>query len=250
MSHAVKLDVFEGPLDLLLHLVSKERLDVAEVSISTITEEYLATLRKMERIELDLATNFLVLAATLLELKSLKLLPDRSLEDPELAALLEERDHLLHRLIEYSMFKGAAAAIANRLKENSGFFSRTADIPEELRRSAPDLLEGVSADDLAETLGGLEAPKPKQEVSLTHVSPIKVNLAEVVDKMTAEVKAKGSSSFRKLCRAATTRIEVVVNFLALLELFKDQSVELEQETHFSDIIVRWRTPVRPESKEA
>lgn len=248
MVHAVKLDVFEGPLDLLLHLVSKERVAVSEISISTITEEYLQALRKMDRIELDLATSFLVLAATLLELKTVKLLPGRGVDDPELAALLEERDHLLHRLIEYSMFKGAAAAIFNGLEANEGHYNRTADVPEELRGKVPDLLENVDPADLAQLMARIGAPKPRTEVPMDHVSPITVSLAEALDNMVAEIRATGTTSFRKLCRTATNRIDIVINFLALLELFKNQSVELEQPTHFSDIVVRWRTPASEEDR--
>ncbi|MGH2690409.1 MAG: segregation/condensation protein A, partial [Actinomycetota bacterium] len=102
MTYSVRLDAFEGPLDLLLHLVSRERMDVAEISISAITEEFLRSIDPLQELDLDAASGFLVLAATLLELKSLKLLPRRVAVDPEVAALLEERDRLLHRLVEYS----------------------------------------------------------------------------------------------------------------------------------------------------
>ncbi|MGH7425429.1 MAG: segregation and condensation protein A, partial [Candidatus Methylomirabilales bacterium] len=124
MSFPVRLEVFEGPLGLLLHLISRQRLDVAEVSISTITDEYLKAIGELPEMDLEAATAFLVLAATLLELKSLKLLPVACPADPELAALLEERDLLLHRLIEYSAFKRAAGALAELLDENDGYHPR------------------------------------------------------------------------------------------------------------------------------
>lgn len=242
MPYTVKLDVFEGPLDLLLHLVSKERVDVAQISISTITEEYLRAVRAMEEVELDLASSFLILAATLLELKTIKLLPKRGLDDPELAALLEERDHLIHRLIEYSTFKGAADALEATLKENEGHYPRIADVPEELIHAAPDILEGVTANHLADLADGALAPKPEVHVDTTIVAPIRVSVREMIDQIAEEIRDKTTTSFKELCSAVTARIEVIVRFLALLELYKSQSVDIEQTVPFGEIVVRWRQP--------
>jgi segregation and condensation protein A len=241
MSYEVTLDVFQGPLDLLLHLVSRERVDVAEVSISSITEEYLRAVRKMEEVDLELASSFLVLAATLLELKSLKLLPKRD-DDPELAGLLEERDHLLHRLVEFSTFKGAAAAIADALVRNEGFFSRVADVPEELIPAAGDLMEGVTAQQILELARGALAPKAVEKVDMTYVAPIRVSVREMVDELAEQIKEAGATSFRELCARISNRIEIVVRFLALLELFKAESIEMEQVRPFAEISIRWRNP--------
>lgn len=242
MTYAVRLDVYEGPLDLLLHLVSKESVDVAEISISSITEEYLREIRKLQEIDLEVASSFLVLAATLLELKSLKLLPDRGRQDPELAALLEERDHLLHRLIEYATFKGAAARIVEELERNLGFVSRSAEIPEEIAASTPDLLEGITLEGLSAAAAGALRPKPAPVVDTTHIAPIRVSVRETIDLIMKEMRDKRTATFSELCRAAAARIEVIVNFLALLELFRMNSVELEQSRPFGDIVVRWKEP--------
>ena len=242
MSYAVRLEVFEGPLDLLLHLVSKERVDVADVSISTITDEYLRAVKEMGEIDLNVASSFLVLAATLLELKSMKLLPKRLDIDPDLAALLEERDHLLHRLIEYATFKQAADVFNQRLVANEGYFVRVADLPTELLPKLPDIFEGLTAETLAAAAARVLAPKPLTIVDTSHVTEIRVSVREMVDMLAEQIQTRRSTSFTELCRDIKERIEVIVRFLALLELFKSQSVDLEQVNPFDDIVIRWRQP--------
>lgn len=242
MTHEVRLEVFEGPLDLLLHLVSKERLDVAEISISSITDEYLRTLKKVEEFDLETVSSFLLLAATLLELKSFKLLPGGHADDPELAALLEERDHLIHRLIEYSTFKKVSGAIAVGLERGRGYFPRVADIPEELVGVAPDLLEGVKIDSLARAASRLFAPKALPAVDVSYIAPIRVSVRETIDLLEQEIRLSRTTSFRDLCAQVSSRIEVIVRFLALLEMFRTESVDLEQPRPFDEIVVRWRHP--------
>src|SRR5260370_5825414 len=141
VSFPVHQDVFEGPVDLLLQLVSKERVGAAEVTIAAIPDDFLGAMEALGSLDLDAASSFLVLAATLLELKSLKLLP-REEADPEMAALLEERDRLLQRLVEYATFKGAADALSWALEANEGYFTRTGGGPDELRPAPPDLPGG------------------------------------------------------------------------------------------------------------
>lgn len=242
MSHAVRLDVFEGPLDLLLHLVSKERVDVAEISISTITDEYLRTLKKMDEFDLETVSSFLLLAATLLELKSLKLLPGGYEDDPELAALLEERDHLIHRLIEYSTFKKVAGVISDGLAQGRGYFPRIADIPEEFLHKAPDLLEGVKVETLMTAASRMFAPRATPAVDVSFIAPIRVSVRETIDLLQEQIRTKRTTSFRDLCNEVSSRIEVIVRFLALLELFRTESVDIEQPQPFDEIVVRWRQP--------
>lgn len=254
MSYAVRLDVFEGPLDLLLQLVSKERVDVADISISTITDDYLQAVKHMEKIDLDLASAFLVLAATLLELKSYKLLPKKVIDDPELAALLEERDHLVHRLIEYSTFKRAAESMKGMLAENEDFHTRTPQIPPELAPALPDIFAGLTVNMLAEAAVGVFAPRSQPVVDLSHVTPMKVSVREMIELLADQIQVLGSSHFSEIRRHAADRIGVIVRFLALLELFKRQSVDLEQPEPFGDIVIRWRQPMaepwkRPENDE-
>jgi len=242
MSYPVKLEVFEGPLDLLLQLVSKERVDISEVSISTITDEYLQAVKSMEELDLDMASSFLVLAATLLELKSVRLLPRRTIEDPELAALLEERDHLLHRLVEYSTFKNASSTLVELLRKNEGFVPRQADIPEELHPALPNIMEGITAAKLAAAASKVLAPKPEPIVDISHVTAIRVSVREMIDLLSDQISASGSVRFSELRAQSSGRIEVIVRFLAILEMFKRQQVELEQLAPFEEIVIRYRQP--------
>jgi segregation and condensation protein A len=243
MTYSVRIDAFEGPLDLLLHLVSRERVDVAEISIAAITEEFLRSVEELDEIDLDVASGFLVLAATLLELKSLKLLPRRVVVDPEVAALLEERDRLLHRLVEYSTFKGAADALAGVFKANEGYFVREASVPEELVPAIPDVMRGVTPAKLAKTAAKVFTPREPVPVDISHMGPVRISVREVIRELEGRLREMGVASFSDLCRGSEERIEVVVRFLALLELVKSDSVEVEQRSPFADIVVRWRRPM-------
>jgi segregation and condensation protein A len=239
VTYAVKLDVYEGPLDLLLQLVSKERLNVADICIADVTEEFLRAMDQMGEVDLETASSFLVLAATLLELKSLKLLPDRNPVDPDIKLLLEERDRLLHRLIVYSSFKDAAAKLSLLFNENAGYHSRIADLPTELIPSAPDLFQGLTPQILASAAAAALTPAQKPEVDTSHLTPIRVSLPEMVERLRAQIRMARNSSFRRLCAGASARIEVVVSFLAVLELFKAEVVELDQTQPFGDIGISW-----------
>jgi segregation and condensation protein A len=248
MTYSVRLDAFEGPLDLLLHLVSRERVDVAEISISAITDEFLRSIDPLREIDLDAASGFLVLAATLLELKSLKLLPRRVAVDPEVAALLEERDRLLHRLVGYSTFKGAADFMAGALRANEGYFTRDSGVPEEFVPAIPDVMEGVTPQMLAKAAVRALAPRERTPVDTSHMGPVRISVREVVRQLDRLLREAGVASFRDLCRGSE-RIEFVVRFLALLELVKGDYVDVEQQSPFSDIVVRYRRPIgrdRPE----
>ena len=239
MTYAVKLDVYEGPLDLLLQLVSSQRVNVADICIADVTEEFLRVMDQMGEVDLETASSFLILAATLLELKSLKLLPDRNPADPEIKLLLEERDRLLHRLIVYSSFKEAGAKLSLMLNENAGFHSRIADLPDELIPASPDIFLGLAPHMLVSAAAAALTPAEKAEVDTSHLTPIKVSLHEMVERLRSEIRSAGSSSFRRLCAGASARIDVVVSFLAVLELFKAEAVELDQSQPFGDISVSW-----------
>lgn len=244
MTYSVSLDAFEGPLDLLLHLVSRERVDVSEISVATITEEYLHSIEGLDELDLDVASGFLVLAATLLELKSLKLLPRRTVVDPEVAAVLEERDRLLHRLVEYSTFKGAADALAVAVRANEGFHVRDAGVPDELVASIPDVVTNLTPARLAKVAMNVMAPRERAaRVDTSHMQPIRVSVHEVIRQLTTRLSEIGVASFRELCAGSRERIDVVVHFLALLELVKGDNVVVEQARPFADIVVRWRRPI-------
>lgn len=242
MTYAVKLDVFEGPLDLLLHLISKERVNVADVCIADVTEEYLSATAALGEVDLETASSFLVLAATLLELKSLKLLPSRSTADPDLKLLLEERDRLLHRLIVYATFKQAATRLGERLAENAGYHPRSAELPEELAPAAPDIFRSLTPEMLAKAAARALTPPDQPSVDTSHITRVTVSLEEMVAQLRARLETEKISSFRQLCGSARGRIEVVLALLAVLELFKNQAVDIEQASPFGDIEISWKQP--------
>jgi segregation and condensation protein A len=247
VSFPVHLEVFEGPLDLLLQLVSRERVDVTEVSIATITDDYLRAIEALGTIELESASSFLILAATLLELKSARLLP-REANDPETAALLEERDRLLQRLVEYATFKAAAAVVSSLLDDNEGYFGRSGGLPDEFRPALPDPLQGVTLEAFARIAQRVFAPRVEAPAAAgagmdtSFIAPIRVSVAEMIELLVDELRRRPSTSFRELCGVSASRLDVVVRFLALLELVRQSCVDVEQQAPFEDITLRWRQP--------
>lgn len=239
MTYAVKLDAYEGPLDLLLQLISKERINVADICIAGVTDEFLRLMAEMGDVDLETASSFLILAATLLELKSLKLLPNRNQTDPEIRLLLEERDRLLHRLIVYSSFKEAAVAMGGLMAQNVDFHSRVAELPEELVPQAPDIFRDLTPQMLADAAVRALNPPDAPSVDTSHLTPVMVSLTEMVDRLRSQIQLAGVRSFRSLCKTATNRLEVVVSLLAVLELFRTEHIEIDQSEPFADISVSW-----------
>jgi len=242
MAYEVKLEVFEGPIDLLLHLITRQRVDIYEVSISTITEEYLAAVGGIEDLDLESATGFLVVAATLLELKSARLLPSQNVDDGD-SQLLEERDMLLARLVELSTLREAGAWISVALEKGSVFFSRTAGLEPQFAGLAPDLLARVTLDDLASAGALALAPKPEVVLDTSHVTPITASVKDAIGDISAVLQLGGPVAFADLCSDTRERIDVVVRFLALLELFKAGAIELSQDDRFGEIRARWTDEV-------
>ncbi|HWC14003.1 MAG TPA: ScpA family protein [Actinomycetota bacterium] len=238
MAYEVKLEVFEGPLDLLLHLITRQRVDIYEVSLSTITDEYLRAMAAIDELDLETATGFLVVAATLLELKSARLLPQRA-GDEATSSLLEERDLLLARLVECATFREAGAWLAAGLREGARFHGREVALEDRFVDMAPDLLARIAPDHLAAAAARVFAPKPVIEWDTSHVSPIRASVADAIAELAETLKARERVSFGALCGRGTERIEVVVRFLALLELFKAGAVELDQADRFGDITALW-----------
>lgn len=238
MTYEVRLDVFEGPIDLLLNLITRQRVDIYDISISTITEEYIGALDQMETLDLEIATGFLVVAATLLELKSARLLPGRSLDDVD-AQLLEERDLLLARLVECSTYRSAGEDIAVSLAAGAGYFPRLVALEARYADVVPDLLARVSPTDLGRAAATALAPKPEVILDTSHVAPIKVSVRDAITDLVTVLEDGRARTFVELCRGHTDRIEVVVRFLALLEMFKAGAVELGQADRFGDITASW-----------
>ncbi len=237
MTYEVKLEVFEGPIDLLLHLVSKQRLDIYEVPLAVITDEYMSAMAGTSALDLEAATGFLVVAATLLELKAARLLPER--RDEEQTRLLEERDRLLARLVECATYRSAGEWISKSLRESEGFHGRTAGLEPPFVVLAPDLLADTSPRDVAgAAAAALASPRPS-EVDVSHLTPVQASVKAAIAEVAARVARDGVLTFRQLCAGVGHRLEVVVRFVALLELFKAGAIDLSQTGRFGDIQASW-----------
>jgi segregation and condensation protein A len=238
VTYEVRLDIFEGPIDLLLHLITRQRLDIYDVSLAGITEEYLAAVAALDELDLESATGFLVVAATLLELKSARLLPSGPVGEGD-AALLEERDLLLARLVECATYRDAGAWIAAGLRRGEDFHGRAVTLEPRFLEIAPDLLANTSTVHLARAAAGLLAPRPVPVLDVSHVRPVTASVADAILEVAGRLKESSRVSFEELCGRSADRITVVVRFLALLELFKAGAIELEQAERFGDITAAW-----------
>lgn len=241
MPYEVHTPVFDGPFDLLLHLILREQVDLYEINLSEIVDAYLIELDRMDRLDLEVATEFLLIAATLVELKARRLLPeDTEIDLDDELGLWEERDLLLARLIECKTFKDAALILRKLSAAASRSYPRQCGpVEDHFLSLAPDLLEKTTPDDLRAAYLKASAPKPVIRVDLSHVTPIKVTVAEAVEELIDELPRVGRMTFRDLTSELVDRIEVVVRFLAVLELFKQGVVELDQPSTFGDITVVW-----------
>jgi segregation and condensation protein A len=240
MPYEVQTTVYEGPFDLLLHLITREEVDLWEISLSAIVDAYVAEVERMEVVDLDGATEFLVIAATLVELKCRRLLPGPADVDvDEELALFEERDLLLARLLECKTFRDAGEALA-RLAGAAGLsHPRTAGLEPHLLELAPDLLGGVSPTDLRAAYLRATEPKRPPSVDLDHVAPIRLSVRDVVDELAVSLPTRGAVTFRRLTSGLASRLDVIVRFLAVLELYKQGLVELDQPSTFGDLTVTW-----------
>jgi segregation and condensation protein A len=243
----VATPIYEGPFDLLLHLILREEVDIHEISLSTIVDAYLAELLKMTELDLEVATEFLLIAATLIELKTRRLLPGReSVDLDDELALWEERDLLLARLLECKTFKDVAKILAHFVDDADRVYGRTTGVDERFNDVAPDLLEGLTVEKLQKGFVSAITPRPREELSLYHVSPIRFTVAEAVQEMMEELPRLGTSSFRRLTADLVERLEIVVRFLAILEMYKQGYIELDQSDRFGDITVQW-TGIGPDA---
>jgi segregation and condensation protein A len=240
MKYAVSTPTFDGPFDLLLHLILREEVDIHEVSLSNIVTAYLEEVSKMPTVDLDLATEFLLIAATLIELKTRRLLPGKDDGDlDEELALWEERDLLLARLLDCKTFKDVASVFSDLVSRADLSFPRMAGPEERFASLMPDLLEGVSPLRLQRAYLRAAAQKPPKVIGLEHVAPIRASVAEALVTVSDRLRIDGKTTFRRLVDGITDRIEIVVRFLAILELFKQGRVDLGQVERFGEIEVIW-----------
>jgi segregation and condensation protein A len=236
----VHTPVYEGPFDMLLQLILREQVDIYEVNLSSIVDAYLAEIERMQLLDLDVATGFLLIAATLVELKARRLLPnptDIDLDDE--FALWEERDMLLARLLEAKTFKDVAQVFSKLAEDADQSFPRVVGPDERFAAVVPDMLEGTSVTSLRNAAIRALTPKPVPVVDLYHVDPITTTVADAVAELLDELPRVGRITFRRLTADLVDRIEVIIRFLAVLELYKQGAVEIDQPERFGDIEVLW-----------
>jgi segregation and condensation protein A len=236
----VHLDVFQGPFDLLLGLIGKHKLDITEVALARVTDEFIAHIRS-NGTEWDLgqASEFLVVAATLLDLKAARLLPSASVEDEEDLALLEARDLLFARLLQYRAFKQVADVMAGRIAEASRRHARSVSLEAHFASLLPELVMSITPEQLAMIAARALTPRPIPTVGLEHLHAPAVSVREQAAVIVGRLRRQRSLTFRTLTTDADTTLVVVARFLALLELFRDGSVTFEQVTPLGELTIRW-----------
>jgi len=241
MPYAVQTPVYDGPFDLLLHLILRQQVDLYEVSLSAIVDAFLTEVAAIDdHLDLEVATEFLLIAATLVELKARRLLPDEGdLDLDEELALWEERDLLIARLLECKTYKDAAGALAQLSLEAARSFPRTAGLEDRFLGLTPDLLEGVVPADLAGAMARVLAPRPVPMVEIAHIHAVRVSVLDAVEELVDELPRVGRITFRALTEQLVERLEVVVRFLAVLELFKQGLIDLDQAGSFGEIQISW-----------
>jgi segregation and condensation protein A len=235
----VHLSVFEGPFDLLLSLIAKHQLDVTEVALSQVTDEFISYLHGAAGWELGQATEFLVVAATLLDLKTARLLPAGEVDDEEDVALLEARDLLFARLLQYRAYKEAAAIISRLMAAEDRRVPRSVSLEPQFAAVVPDVVLSLSPQQFAELAARALAPREPELVAVDHVHTVRVSVRERAVHVARRLADLGTASFRALVSDCQETIEVVATFLALLELFREGHVAFEQVVALGDLQVRW-----------
>ena len=236
----VRLNNFEGPFDLLLNLIGRRQLDVTEIALSQVTDEFLAYIAAVgPEWDLGQTTQFLVVASTLLDLKAARLLPSADVEDDQDIALLEARDLLFARLLQYRAYKLSAAHLAELLRRNARRYPRAADIEPRFADLMPDVLLGIDANRLAQLAAEALRPRPVELVATGHVHASRVSVREHMAILSTRLHTFGTATFRTLVADCESTLEVVARFLGLLELYRDGSVGFEQAAALGDLVVRW-----------
>jgi segregation and condensation protein A len=236
----VRLVNFEGPFDLLLQLISRHKLDVTEVALSKVTDEFMAHIRGMgSDWDLDRTTEFLVVAATLLDLKAARLLPTAEVEDEADLALLEARDLLFARLLQYRAYKRIAEIFQGRAEAEARRYPRTVGLEPHHAELLPDVVISIGPEGFARLAVKAMQPKPKPQVYVDHIHAPLVSVREQAGIVVARLRELGEASFRMLVEDTDDTLTVVARFLALLELYREKAVALDQETALGELLVRW-----------
>jgi segregation and condensation protein A len=241
MAYRVKLEVFEGPFDLLLHLISRQKVDIRDIPLASIADDYLAYIDRMENLDLDVASDFLLVAATLMELKASSLLPAGPLDTDDLEELTaaETREVLIARLIEYRTCKNAAAELEARAEALSKLHPREAGLEETFVGLLPDFLAEVTLEELAMRCALLLGRREVPVIEASHIGGIPLSVERRIETVMERVRRAGRVTFVELVGDIRERAEFVVALLAVLELYKRGDVELAQTERFGSIDIRY-----------
>jgi segregation and condensation protein A len=240
MTYEVHLDVFDGPFNLLLQLISAEEVDLYAVSLSRIVDVFLVELHKIEALDLELATEFLLIAATLVDLKCRRLLPgSEGVDLDEDLALFEARDYLLARLVECKTFNAAAAALLECESRAERSSPRRQGPDDRFDSVAPDLLAGVTKEMLAGAARRAFADRPVPAIATAHLHGDEITVADTLDLLVGLLPARPRITLGQLLRDDHSTPRFVATFLALLELYKREMIDLEQQENFADLVIRW-----------
>jgi len=240
---SVHLDNFDGPFDLLLQLISRHRMDITDIAIATVTDEFVSYIRELEKTDegwkLDHATEFLVVAATLLDLKAARLLPSGEIDDEEDLALLEARDLLFARLLQYRAFKEIATILVERISAQEKTFPRSVSLDPVFAALLPEVLIGVTPERFAAIANRVLTPKTAPTLTVDHLHLPLVSVAAEAVTVVASLRRHGTMTFRGLVADAANTLVVVARFLALLELYKEGSVRFEQMMALGELHITW-----------
>ena len=240
---SLHLSNFDGPFDLLLQLISKHKMDITEVALGTVTDEFITYIKQLENAEsgwdLDKTTEFLVVAATLLDLKAAKLLPSGQVDDEADLALLEARDLLFARLLQYRAFKEIASIFTERIDREEKSFARLVALEPHLAQLLPEVLIGVGAQRFAAIANRVLTPKTSPVFSIDHLHQPTVSVAEQASKMVEQLRRTGRMTFRGLTADAENTLVVIARFLALLELYKEGVIRFEQMISLGELQITW-----------
>ncbi len=240
---SLHLENFDGPFDLLLQLISRHKMDITEVALGTVTDEFISYIKQLENSEngwdLDKTTEFLVVAATLLDLKAAKLLPSGEVDDESDLALLEARDLLFARLLQYRAFKEIAAIFSERIEREEKSFPRTVALEPHFAQLLPEVLIGVGAQRFAAIANRVLTPKTTPIFSIDHLHRPLVSVAEQAVKVVEMLRKAGRVTFRSLVSDASSTLVVVARFLALLELYREGVVRFEQVISLGELQITW-----------
>jgi segregation and condensation protein A len=240
---SLHLSNFEGPFDLLLQLISRHKMDITEVALGAVTDEFIAFGRGFERsgggLDLEKTTEFLLVAATLLDLKAAKLLPSGEVDDESDLALLEARDLLFARLLQYRAFKEISAIFSQRIDREEKFFARLVALEPHFAQLLPEVMIGVGAQRFAAIANRVLAPKTAPIFNTDHLHQSAVSVAEQAAMLVEHLRRTGRATFRAIVANAETTLVVVARFLALLELYREEVVRFEQMVCLGELQITW-----------